>query len=92
MAPIGLRRGAYYVRLMVSDKPGVIADVTAAFRDEQVSIESMIQRARSRTEAVPVVLNMHECEEAAMQRALAKSATLDSVVETPTMIRIESLA
>ena len=77
---------------MVTDRPGVIADVTAVFRDEQVSIESMIQRARSETEAVPVVLNMHECEEAAMQRALSRIAELDSVVEAPTMIRIESLA
>ena len=91
-APIDGHRGPYYVRLMVSDRPGVIADVTAVFRDEQVSIESMIQRARSETEAVPVVLNMHECEEAAMQRALSRIATLDSVVEAPTMIRIESLA
>ena len=91
-APIGRHWGAYYVRLMVSDRPGVIADITAVFRDEAVSIESMIQRARSETEAVPVVLNMHECEEAAMQRALSKIAALDSVVEAPTMIRIESLA
>ena len=91
-APIERHRGPYYVRLMVTDRPGVIADVTAVFRDEQVSIESMIQRARSETEAVPVVLNMHECEEAAMQRALSRIAELDSVVEAPTMIRIESLA
>jgi homoserine dehydrogenase len=91
-APIGRYRGSYYVRLMVSDQPGVIADVTAVFRDEKVSIESMIQRARSETEAVPVVLNMHECEEAAMQSALSRIAALESVVEEPTMIRIESLA
>jgi homoserine dehydrogenase len=91
-APIERHWGSYYVRLMVSDRPGVIADVTAVFRDEQVSIESMIQRARSETEAVPVVLNMHECEEAAMQSALSRITALDSVVEEPTMIRIESLA
>ncbi len=91
-AELGRHRGGYYVRLMVSDRPGVIADVTAVFRDENVSIESMIQRARSETEAVPVVLNMHECEEAAMQRALSRIAALDSVLEQPTMIRIESLA
>ena len=90
-APIERHRGAYYVRLMVTDRPGVIADVTAVFRDEQVSIESMIQRARSETEAVPAVLNMHECEEAAMQRAIFRIAALESVVEAPTMIRIESL-
>ncbi|MBO6784222.1 MAG: homoserine dehydrogenase, partial [Alphaproteobacteria bacterium] len=90
-SPIERHRGAYYVRLMVDDQPGVIADISAAFRDESVSIESMLQRARSRTEAVPVVLNTHDCEEAAMRRTLKRIEALESVVEAPTMIRIESL-
>ena len=69
-------RGAYYVRLMVLDRPGVIADVAAALRDEQVSMEQMIQRGRAPGEAVPVVLTTHETEEAAMRRALARIARL----------------
>ena len=36
--------GPYYMRLMVVDKPGVIADIAAALRDHEVSMESMIQR------------------------------------------------
>ena len=40
----GPAHGAYYFRLMVVDRPGVIADVAAALRDEEVSIEAMIQR------------------------------------------------
>jgi homoserine dehydrogenase len=91
-APIERHRGAYYIRLMVRDEPGVIAEITAVFRDEAISIESMLQRARSETEAVPVVLNTHVCEEAAMRRTLERIEALDSVVEQPTMIRIESLA
>lgn len=90
-APTERHRGAFYVRLSVRDVPGVIADISAAFRDEAVSIESMIQRARSQTEAVPVVLIMHECEESQLQRALACIAALDAVVERPTMIRIETI-
>jgi len=90
-SPMARHRGAYYVRLMVVDKPGVIADVAAALRDEEVSMEAMIQRARSPGEAVPVVLTTHETEEAAMRRALARIARLASVVEPPHMIRIESL-
>lgn len=90
-SPIERHRGAYYVRLMVDDQPGVIADISAAFRDESVSIESMLQRARSQTDAVPVVINTHVCEEAAMRRTLDRIEALDSVVEAPTMIRIESL-
>ncbi len=90
-SPMTRHRGAYYIRLMVVDKPGVIADVTAALRDEEVSLEAMLQRARSPGEAVPVVLTTHDTEEAAMQRALERIAALGSVVEPPHVIRIESL-
>jgi homoserine dehydrogenase len=90
-SPMTRHRGAYYIRLMVVDKPGVIADVTAALRDEEVSLEAMLQRARSPGEAVPVVLTTHDTEEAAMRRALERIAALGSVVEPPHVIRIESL-
>lgn len=90
-APMASHRGAYYVRLMVLDRPGVIADVAAALRDEQVSMEAMIQRGRAPDEIVPVVLTTHETEEAAMCRALERIGRLDTVREPPRMIRIETL-
>jgi homoserine dehydrogenase len=90
-SPMERHRGAYYVRLMVVDRPGVIADIAAALRDERVSMEAMIQRGRAPDEAVPVVLTTHETEEAGMRRALDRIARLDSVREPPRMIRIELL-
>jgi homoserine dehydrogenase len=88
-APMESHRGAYYIRLMVVDQPGVIADVAAALRDEAVSLESMIQRGRSESEAVPVVLTTHVTVEAAMRKALATIGKFNSVLEPPRMIRIE---
>ena len=88
-APMERHQGAYYMRLMVLDQPGVIADVAAALRDEHVSLESMIQRGRAPGEAVPVVLTTHVTEEAAMRRALDRIAALDAVLEPPRLIRIE---
>jgi homoserine dehydrogenase len=87
--PMQSHVGAYYLRLMVVDRPGVIADVTAVLRDEGVSLESMLQRGRSPGEAVPVVLVTHETGEAAMRSALARIAALDAVMEPPALIRIE---
>jgi len=84
-------RGSYYIRLMVDDRSGVVADLAAALRDEKVSLESMLQRARSSEMAVPVVLTTHTTEESAIARALARIARLDSVREPPCMIRIEDL-
>ena len=87
--PIEQHQSAYYIRLMVVDQPGVIADVAAALRDEEASMESMIQRGRAPGEAVPVVLTTHVTVEAAMRRALARIEALDTVLEPPRMIRIE---
>ena len=87
--PMERHRGAYYIRLMVVDQPGVIADVTATFRDEKISLESMLQRGRAPGETVPVILITHDTEESAMSRALEKIAILEAVADPPRMIRIE---
>ena len=94
LTPVAMdqHRGAFYIRLMVRDRPGVIADVSAALRDEAVSLEAMLQRGRAPEETVPVVMTTHETEEAAMNRALTRIAALDSVMEPPCMIRIEPLS
>jgi len=90
-SPMARHYGPYYVRLMVVDRPGVMADVAGALRDEEVSIESIIQRGRATDEAVPVVLITHETEEAPMLRALESMNRLGTVIEPPRMIRIELL-
>lgn len=89
--PMQHHKGAYYIRLMVVDKPGVFADIAAALRDHAVSMESVLQRTRDPGEAVPVVMTMHETEEASMTGALEEIAAVGAVVEPPRMIRIESL-
>jgi homoserine dehydrogenase len=89
--PMTAHRGAYYLRLMVRDRPGVIADVAAILRDHGVSMLSMIQRGRSDGDdsAVPVVLVTHETNERAMRDSLDRIAMVDTVLERPAMIRIE---
>lgn len=91
VAAMSDRKGAYYIRLMVLDRPGVFADVAAALRDEQVSMEAVLQRGRAPGETVPVVLTVHDTQEAAMMRALARIEALQEVVEPPRLIRIEAL-
>ncbi len=87
--PMSAHTGCYYLRLMVVDRPGVIADVTGVLRDHSISLESMLQRGRAPGEAVPVVLTTHECDEAAMRAAMARIEALAAVMEQPVLIRIE---
>ncbi len=88
--PMSAHVGPYYLRLMVVDRPGVIADVTAVLRDHGISLESMLQRGRSPGEAVPVVLVTHETRESDMRSALERIGALNTVMEPPSLIRIEA--
>jgi homoserine dehydrogenase len=83
--------GRYYIRLIVRDQPGVLADVSAVLRDEKISIESLVQRGRSEAENQPVAVMLisHEAREADMARAMKRIARLRSVLQMPALIRIE---
>ena len=89
VSPMARHHGACYVRLIVVDRPGVFADVAAALRDNNISMEAVLQRGRRPGETVPVVLTTHESDEGAMRRTLEAIAALDAVTEPPRMIRIE---
>jgi homoserine dehydrogenase len=82
--------GSYYVRFMVVDQPGVIADIAAALRDHNVSMESILQQGRAPGETLPVVLTTHETREGEMLETLATISRSKAVVEEPKMIRIVS--
>jgi homoserine dehydrogenase len=88
--PMSAYAGPYYLRLMVVDRPGVMAEVTAILRDTGVSLQSMLQHGRAPGEAVPIVLVTHETNEAAMMTALAEIAALPAVLEPPALIRISA--
>jgi len=87
--PMQKHVGAFFLRLMVVDQPGVLADVTAILRDCNVSLESMLQHGRAPGEAVPIVLVTHETSEASISQAIARIGKLASVLEAPALIRIE---
>ena len=88
---MSLHRGAYYIRLMVVDQPGIFADVAAILRDNQVSMESILQHGRLPGEAVTVVMTLHETEETYASRVIETLSNLNGVLEKPVMIRIENL-
>ena len=76
---------------MVIDQPGIFADVAAILRDNEVSMESILQHGRLPGEAVTVVLKLHETEESCASSVIDTLSKLKGVLEKPVMIRIENL-
>ena len=80
-------RSKYYLRLRVSDKPGILAKITQLFADYAISIEAVIQRP-SETECAHLLFATHEASEKSIRELMAQLETLDAVLESPYMIRI----
>ncbi|MWV28730.1 homoserine dehydrogenase [Aurantiacibacter rhizosphaerae] len=87
----GDRRNRAYVRFTVADRPGVLAEITAAMRDAGVSIESMIQHGQpddSGDEPVLVAIVTHEGPESGVAKALELLEGSASLVEEPLVMRL----
>jgi homoserine dehydrogenase len=83
-AESGHRTGRAYLRFTVADRPGVLAEITAAMRDAGVSIESLIQQGRPEEGGeVLVAMVTHEGPESNVARALALLEGSDSLTEPP---------
>ena len=90
-AAIGGLNCSYYLRLSVTDKPGVLASVTSIFKEHDISLRSFLQHSHTPGETVQLVLTTHDTQESAMLNAIDAMGKLDTVKETPYMIRIEEL-
>ena len=83
---------AYYLRLQVKDRAGVMADVTRILADNSISIESMFQKEPvPGNEEVPVIIMTHTVQEAAVNAAIAAIEKLDAITSPICRIRVESL-
>ena len=83
---------SYYLRLQVSDEPGVIADVTRILGDLDISIEAIIQKEpmEGATDA-QVILLTHHTQERNMNDAIKSIETLKAITADVVRIRVESL-
>jgi homoserine dehydrogenase len=85
----GHRTGSNYLRFTVADRPGVLAELTAAMRDAGVSIESLIQKGRSGEGGdVLVALVTHEGPEKGVAQALELLKGSESLTAPPLVLPI----
>jgi homoserine dehydrogenase len=87
-APTGERRGRAYLRLMVADKVGVLAEIAAAMRDAGVSIERLMQRGANADGSVLVAIVTHEGPERCVAASLERLRGSPSLVGEPMWMHI----
>lgn len=91
MPPVepGHRMERTYLRFTVTDRPGVLAEITAAMRDAGVSIESLIQKGRADDGGeVLVAMVTHEGPERCVNEALDLLEGSESLTAPPLVLPI----
>lgn len=79
---------ALYLRLDVRDQPGVLATIASILADDQVSIDSVVQRASDGRAQLVIVT--HPAREGAARHAIQRIADLDVCEGTPVVLRVLS--
>jgi homoserine dehydrogenase len=99
-APMQRHEGGYYIRLLARDRPGTAATIARRLAQQNISLESIVQRHRDRRplgggdprrtgEPVPVILITYATSEDAVRKALAAVGRDKVISGKPQVIRIE---
>jgi homoserine dehydrogenase len=80
----------YFVRLDVTDRPGVLAKIATIFGQSKIGISSVIQPEGHEGKSVPLIFMLHYATNGAVTKALARIGKLSVVKSKPVMIRVES--
>ncbi len=94
-APMQRHEGGYYIRLEARDKPGTAATIATRLAEQDISLESIVQRhpegetAKSKVGSVPVILITYATSEDAVRKALAAVGRDKVISGRPQVIRIE---
>jgi homoserine dehydrogenase len=95
-APMQRHEGGYYIRLQARDKPGTAASIATRLAEQQISLESIVQRHDQKTPSadakggsVPVILITYATSEDGVRKALAAVGRDRVISGRPQVIRIE---
>jgi len=88
LKPMGSIVSKYYLRLIVADRPGVLAAIAGIFGEREVSLASVIQE-RTIEDRAELVLITHRVREQNLQDALKALASLPVVKEISGVVRVE---
>ena len=73
----------HYIRFLVDDRPGIVAEITGALAKEKINIRAIMQKPGYPQHALPFVVTVEPCKASALKRALDSIGSMDCMLEPP---------
>lgn len=89
--PVGQTVSDYYLRLLVSDQPGVLGRVATTLGNRGIGISSVIQQEQFDPDTIPLVLMLDSAPLEDVREAIAELHRMDCVQEEPVWFRVETM-
>lgn len=83
-------QSAFFLRVQLADQPGALASLSEALAAERVSVDKLLQDSASEAGVSPVAIVTHPAAREAMDGAVRRASSLESVVDQARAIRIEA--
>lgn len=73
----------HYIRFLVDDRPGIVAEITGALAKEHINIRAILQKPGYPQHALPFVVTVEPCKASALKRALESIRAQSYLLEEP---------
>jgi len=73
----------HYIRFLVDDRPGIVAEITGSLARESINIRAIVQKPGFPQHALPFVVTVEPCRSSALHRALERIQTMECLLEPP---------
>lgn len=78
----------HYLRLVVKDRPGIVAAIAGALAGQQINIDSILQHRGHASEHLPFVVTTEPCPRSTLEKAVAEMSKMDFILEPPLVLEI----
>ncbi|MGA7886166.1 MAG: homoserine dehydrogenase [Acidobacteriaceae bacterium] len=73
----------HYIRFVVKDSPGIVAEIAGALASERINIDALFQRPGYQKDNLPFVMTVESCAASALHRALDRIAHAPWLAQPP---------
>jgi len=73
----------HYIRFLVKDRPGIVAEITGALAREKINIRAIVQKPGFPHDALPFVVTVEPCKSSALKKAMESIRNRDFLLVEP---------
>jgi homoserine dehydrogenase len=88
LAVTGDVKSPHYLRLVVADRPGIVAAIAGELAKEQINIDSILQHRGHAIDRLPFVVTTEPCLRSTLEKAVVAMSTMDFMLEPPLVLEI----